>query len=218
MHGAPHRARKRAQAGPPAVKLASKRTKAAPPRAVPVQRAAEESCDVVGELMAAGAFAPSVPAWAKQYEEQPSEKTAEMLTVLLKTCGVDFAVTLAQVEAEDVDRLVEECVEHADAVGGLDMFGSKRGAWKDMEAAVREFWDRTVKECHLSGVLYEHNAFTDTLLDVVLALSKTRIRVFRMVATICGTQVLSAMIHTVHVLNENSDTKLSRRSRTERRP
>ena len=184
------------------------------PRPVPSRRgpkaAAVEKVDLArggalpveefAALMAKGAFKGVVSDWARVYESEPLQGSVQLLQILCKACAIDFTITEEMVEAEDVDKIVEQMVAAAVDEGGMDIYNVKRGPLRGFLLHLREFWDCVVREFHLRGLLYEHNGLFDNLLDLVLAISKARVRVFRYSATVCGVQLVTSMVHTAQTL------------------
>ena len=153
-------------------------------------------------LMARGAFKGAVADWARVYENDPAQGSVQLLQILCKSCSVDFHLTEEMVEAEDVDKIVELMTAVAEEEGGIakEIYRVQRGGMKGFELHAREFWDCVVREFHLRGLLYEHNGLFDVLLDLVLAISKSKVRVFRYAAVLCGIQLVSSMVHTAQTL------------------
>jgi hypothetical protein len=153
-------------------------------------------------LMARGAFKGAVADWARVYESDPAQGSAQLLQILCKSCSVNFTLTEEMVEAEDVDKIVDLMTAAAEDEGGIarEMYRAQRGPMKGFELHAREFWDCVVREFHLRGLLYEHNGLFDVLLDLVLAISKAKVRAFRYAAVLCGIQLVSSMVHTAQTL------------------
>ncbi|DBB17328.1 TPA: hypothetical protein ACH3X3_014371 [Trebouxia sp. C0006] len=141
--------------------------------------------------------------WANAYQQDRAAATAELLTLLTQASGCSTEVTEDDVEEGEVDKLVKGLLQQVTQDGLEDQFKSKAG--KSFKANYMEFWDKVMRECQSTDILFD-NYLLEKVSFLVIALSCSVVRHFRYAATMTACQLVSSWIRTMQTLNEARET------------
>ncbi|XVE73228.1 hypothetical protein DITRI_Ditri11bG0100200 [Diplodiscus trichospermus] len=143
-----------------------------------------------------------VKGWDEQYEKNPKPAMVELLMMLFEACGAKYYIK-------------EECLDETDVVVALvnlarkgeaeDYQNSKKKEFKNLKENLVSFWDNLVVECQ-NGPLFDKDLF-DKCMDYIIALSYTPARIYRLVASMIGLQLVTSFISVAKVLAAQRDTK-----------
>ncbi|DBA75127.1 hypothetical protein WJX77_008338 [Trebouxia sp. C0004] len=141
--------------------------------------------------------------WANAYQQNRAAATAELLNLLTQASGCSTEVTEDDVEEGEVDKLVKGLLQQVTQDGLEDQFKSKAG--KSFKANYLEFWDKVMRECQSTDILFD-NYLLEKVSFLVIALSCSVVRHFRYAATMTACQLVSSWIRTMQTLNEARET------------
>ncbi|PRW20268.1 sister-chromatid cohesion 3 [Chlorella sorokiniana] len=152
--------------------------------------------------------------WVDRYKAGRAAATAELLTFLLQSCGVDTVLTEEAVEDGEVDALRQELDSQAQE-DGLDdhwgrLVGGGRGASPAAARAFRanylELWDKLMREAYAADVALWDQYLLDKLSAVLISLNTSVVREFRFVAVLTAAQLVTSWIQVQLALGEARDT------------
>ncbi|KAH8935631.1 hypothetical protein BDL97_17G039000 [Sphagnum fallax] len=142
--------------------------------------------------------------WLERYEANPTAGLNELLVVLFEACGVTLDLKEEPLSEMDVDDVVKELVSHAEQGGLEDILGSKQKDSRNFKENLVTFWDTIVRESQ-EGALFDQQLM-EKCMDHVIALSCTQPRVFRIVASLVGLQLVTSLVAVAKSLGQSRET------------
>ncbi|XP_068663585.1 LOW QUALITY PROTEIN: sister-chromatid cohesion protein 3 [Aristolochia californica] len=146
----------------------------------------------------------AVKAWVERYEDNSKSATVELLTTLFESCGAKYQLDEASLDETSVDDVVLVLVGLAKNGEVDDWYTSKSKEYKNFKENLSSFWDNLVIECQ-NGPLFDQILF-EKCMDYVIALSCTPPRVYRVVGSIVGLQLVTSFITVAKALAGQRET------------
>ncbi|KAG4120112.1 hypothetical protein ERO13_D11G123600v2 [Gossypium hirsutum] len=146
----------------------------------------------------------AVKQWVERYEKNPKPAMVELLMMLFEACGAKYYIREEYLDETDVDDVVVALVNLARKGEIEDYQGSKKKEFKNFKENLVSFWDTLVIECQ-NGPLFDKDLF-DKCMDYIIALSCTPPRVYRLVASLMGLQLVTSFISVAKRLAVQRDT------------
>ncbi|KAG9457523.1 hypothetical protein H6P81_002031 [Aristolochia fimbriata] len=146
----------------------------------------------------------AVKAWVERYENNSKSATVELLTTLFESCGAKYQLDEASLDEISVDDVVLALVGLAKNGEVDDLCTSKSKEYKNFKENLSSFWDNLVIECQ-NGPLFDQILF-EKCMDYVIALSCTPPRVYRVVGSIVGLQLVTSFITVAKALAGQRET------------
>eukprot|EP00850_Spirogloea_muscicola_P001900 SM000007S20860 [mRNA] locus=s7:586500:592916:+ [translate_table: standard] len=131
----------------------------------------------------------------------PREITAELLTLIVKACGVDVVIEEANIEDQDVDETIRHMVSNAEQ--GKVEDGKDKGDNK-AQKEILQLWTTLVQDCEDN--LIRDQVLMDKCIDYIVALACTPPRNFRLVASISGLQMMTSLVRVAKIFGETRET------------
>lgn len=144
-----------------------------------------------------------VKRWVERYEGNPKSAMAELLTMLFEACGAKYCLEEECLDETAVDDVVVTLVNLAKR-GEVEDYQNSKREFKNFKDNVLYFWDNLVSECQ-NGPLFDQILF-DKCLDYIIALSCTPPRVYRLVASLIGLQLVTSFINVAKMLGAQRET------------
>ncbi|XP_043711657.1 sister-chromatid cohesion protein 3 [Telopea speciosissima] len=146
----------------------------------------------------------AVKHWVEQYESDPKTAMVELLMMLFEACGAKYQLREDFLDETDVDDVVVALVNLARRGEIEDYHSSKRKELKNFKENLVAFWGNLVIECQ-NGPLFDQVLF-DKCMDYIIALSCTPPRVYRLVASLVGLQLVTSFISVAKTLGSQRET------------
>ncbi|KAG9157239.1 hypothetical protein Leryth_004904 [Lithospermum erythrorhizon] len=144
-----------------------------------------------------------VKRWVELYEKDPRHAMAELLSMLFEACGAKYQIPEEVLDETDVDDVVVALVNMA-RTGEVEDYQNSKKEFKNFKENLVSFWDHLVTECQ-TAALFDKNLF-DKCIDYIIALSCTPPRVYRLVASLMGLQLVTSFINIAKVLSARRET------------
>ncbi len=129
--------------------------------------------------------------WAARYRTDQAAALLEAVNLVVAASGCQRQLTAEQIVEEDDDR-VNETLDQLCA-GFEDAPVAWRRDFAAMQAQYAEFWGRAV-QAQLSGASLYDGVFLETLQVWITMLSSSKVRPFRVAATVAGLSLVEALI------------------------
>eukprot|EP00798_Chlamydomonas_sp_ICE-L_P010579 gene10579-12238_t len=171
--------------------------KAAPRRAVKKAKQDAEALHSLGifEIIAKhpDAVLRAAKEWVQEYKSNQSGATARLMSLLVQASGSDKEVEGDEVEDLDVDDLVKQLAEGVIKDGGTEPFQDRKLQKLNFRNTYGAFWDGVVSELHAAELLSNSLAM-DKISNLVVALSCSTVRPFRLAATLTASLMVTAFV------------------------
>ncbi|KAK9861473.1 hypothetical protein WJX84_003608 [Apatococcus fuscideae] len=142
-------------------------------------------------------------AWTDKFQISKPAAMAELLSMLIQACGVKNALSSEEIEEGDVDKLVRHLLETVAEEGHDNHFHVKGG--KALRTQYLEFWDKLIRECNAAEILYDATLL-ETLSNLVIGLSCSVARNFRIVATLTASQLITSWTRILLMVSDTRET------------
>ncbi|XP_042517338.1 sister-chromatid cohesion protein 3 [Macadamia integrifolia] len=146
----------------------------------------------------------AVKHWVERYESDPKPAMVELMMMLFEACGAKYQLREDFLDETDVDDVVVALVNLARRGEIEDFHSSKQKELKNFKQNLVAFWGNLVIECQ-NGPLFDQVLF-DKCMDYIIALSCTPPRVYRLVASLVGLELVTSFISVAKTLGSQRET------------
>jgi len=137
-------------------------------------------------------LSPFARGWTQSYKKDRSGALLELANFILQSCGVQFNVTLDNIEKDDVDDLLQEVASQSELTANNYPLVSREKDMKKFRSRFLEFWKKLFT-CVEGDILFE-DEFADFVGEWLTGVASASRSSFRHTATEATIQAVSSLI------------------------
>eukprot|EP00002_Diphylleia_rotans_P011178 TRINITY_DN2215_c0_g1_i3.p1 TRINITY_DN2215_c0_g1~~TRINITY_DN2215_c0_g1_i3.p1 ORF type:complete len:1042 (+),score=206.97 TRINITY_DN2215_c0_g1_i3:68-3193(+) len=161
-----------------------------------------------------------VGSWLERYHSDALPALAELLNLVLRTCGSEFILQPAQLRSESAEDIANQLLEGGTEEFAAFILASKDKVHKRFISLFPQFWDVLIIQSQ-SSILHD-SQFLPLLLAWIVPFSSCPLRSLRHTATVVGMSVANSLTKTASTLKQTLVAKqqqieADKRKKTSRR-